>query len=313
MIAKQENLSASLAPSGMTVVRSVTALRRAVAAWRLRGDSIGLIPTMGSLHAGHLSLVQQAKAETDRAIATIFVNPKQFDRAEDLDGYPRAEEKDAALLQSVGCDLLFAPGLDEIYPEGFSAQVSVRSALTSCLEGQHRPGHFDGVTTVVCKLLLQAGADRAYFGEKDFQQLQVVRKMVADLAIPTEIVPCVTIREVDGLALSSRNVHLSAAQRARAPQLFTVLRRTAAHLLASPPGTRSALLEQARQSLLAEGFDKIDYLALRHAEALDQPLGDGVDLRNTQARLLVAAWLGDTRLIDNLALADCPPLAAALG
>ncbi|MGO1119005.1 pantoate--beta-alanine ligase [Rhodovibrionaceae bacterium A322] len=289
-------------PTGITpVVRSVADLRNVVAEWRRAGLTVGLVPTMGSLHAGHLSLVTRGKTDCDRVIATIFVNPKQFDRAADLDGYPRMEEQDRALLTGVGCDLLFAPSVSEIYPQGFAAQVALQSALTGCLEGAHRAGHFDGVTTVVCKLLLMALADSAYFGEKDYQQLLVVEKMVADLNIPTNIIACETVREDDGLALSSRNVHLSADERQLAVQVIRQL-RDVAQQVRSTDGPLEGILNAACQALLSAGFDKVDYLELRRAEALDKRITEGAELSRVAGRLLVAAWLGQTRLIDNIAV-----------
>jgi pantoate--beta-alanine ligase len=279
----------------VAIVREVAALRAAVAKWRKAGETVGLIPTMGSLHAGHLALVRRAKAECDRAVATIFVNPKQFDRKEDLASYPRNEEQDVRLLASVGCDLLYTPKVEVMYPEGFAANVSL-SGLTECLDGLHRPGHFDGVATVVTKLLLQALAERAYFGEKDFQQLMIVSRLVADLDIPTEIRPVETVREPDGLALSSRNLLLTAEQRAAAPLLAQVLRETAAQL-AGGGKAAGALLSEARRRLGQGGFTKVDYVELRSAETL-APLTHAT----TPARLLAAAWLGSTRLIDNLAV-----------
>ncbi len=274
-------------------VERVAELRQVVARWRKAGETVGLVPTMGSLHEGHLELVRRAKAENSRAIATIFVNPKQFDRKEDLESYPRDEGRDAALLAGQNCDLLFAPALEEVYPPGFLTSVAVAS-LTACLDGLHRPGHFDGVTTVVAKLLLQSLPDAAYFGEKDFQQLVIVSRMVRDLDIPVRIVPVPTVREADGLAMSSRNLHLSPRQRAVAPLLAKVLRETAA-ALADGRTEAAPLLAEALLRLGRGGFDKVDYVELRATEDLA-----ALERAERPARIFAAAWLGTTRLIDNL-------------
>jgi pantoate--beta-alanine ligase len=277
----------------LPVARTVAELRAATRPWRKAGESVGLVPTMGALHAGHLALVGRATAECDRAVATIFVNPKQFDRKEDLKAYPRGEGRDAGLLAEHACDLLFAPDAEEMYPEGFSSSVAV-TGVSEVLDGVYRPGHFTGVTTVVCKLLLQALPDRAYFGEKDFQQLTVVKRMVRDLDIPVEIVPVPTVREADGLALSSRNVHLTPEQRAVAPLLHRVMQEIAAEL-ADGQTPAGLLIPEGQMRLGGAGFTKIDYLALHAADDL-APLAR-VD---RPARLFAAAWLGTTRLIDNV-------------
>ncbi|TKA97236.1 pantoate--beta-alanine ligase, partial [Cereibacter changlensis] len=204
----------------MTVVilRRVADLRTMVRGWKAAGQTVGVVPTMGALHEGHLSLARAAKAGCDRVIVTIFVNPKQFNNPADLEKYPRTEDRDAALLATVGVDVIFAPSPDEVYPPGFATTVSV-SGVSAPLEGAHRPGHFDGVAAVVAKLFGMTMADRAYFGEKDWQQLQVVQRLVADLNLPVEIVGCETVREADGLAMSSRNARLSEGGRAIAPAL----------------------------------------------------------------------------------------------
>ncbi len=279
----------------LPILRHVAELRAASRPWRRAGETVGLVPTMGALHAGHLALVERATRDCDHTVATIFVNPKQFDRKEDLSRYPRDEGRDARLLAEHACELLFAPDVAEIYPEGFASTVSV-TGVSDVLEGLYRPGHFDGVTTVVCKLLLQALPDRAYFGEKDYQQLTVVKRMVRDLDIPVEIVPVPTVREADGLALSSRNVHLTAEQRAVAPLLYQVMREIGDELSdgQTPAGL---LLPEGQMRLGSAGFTKIDYLALHAADDLT-PL-TRVD---RPARLLAAAWLGQTRLIDNIAV-----------
>jgi len=276
----------------MPIVRTVSDLRATVAGWRRAGDRIALVTTMGALHAGHLALVEEARRRGDRAVATIFVNPLQFGVNEDLDRYPRQEAADAAALASVGCDLLFAPTADEMYPAGFATHISV-GGVTEGLDGAARPGHFDGVATVVAKLLNQAQADIAIFGEKDYQQLLTIQRLARDLDIPTEIVGYPTIREADGLALSSRNAYLSADERARAVELPRAL-QAAADAIRGGQEVDGALLA-ATQRLLGAGFGAVDYVELRDAETLapmrrlDRP-----------ARLLAAARLGHTRLIDNI-------------
>lgn len=275
------------------IVRTVADLRATVADWRKAGLRVALVPTMGALHDGHLSLVRQGQALADRVVTSIFVNPKQFGQNEDFGRYPRQEQADAEKLASVDCDLLFAPGVDEMYPAGFATTVSV-AGVTEGLCGDTRPGHFDGVATVVTKLLLQCLPDVAIFGEKDYQQLATIRRFVRDLDIPVAIHGGATVREADGLALSSRNAYLSAAERAAAAAIPRVLRSIIAALEAGS-GELSALLEQGKADLRAAGFDPIDYLELRDADSLallarlDRP-----------ARLFVAARLGKTRLIDNM-------------
>jgi len=203
------------------IERSLAGLRRQTAIWRKAGETIGVVPTMGALHQGHLSLARAARAACDRVIVTIFVNPKQFNNPDDLKNYPRTEHDDAKKLESIGVDLIYVPDPDQIYPDGFATNVSV-SGLTDMLCGAHRPGHFDGVATVVSKLFLQTSADQAFFGEKDYQQLQIVRRMAWDLNIPIEVVGCPTIREEDGLAMSSRNLLISDMSRIKAPVLAEV-------------------------------------------------------------------------------------------
>lgn len=277
------------------IVRIVCELRSIVAAWRREGLRIAVVPTMGALHEGHLSLVRAALAKADRVIVTLFVNPKQFNNAADLAAYPRTEHDDAAKLASVGAHILYAPNAADIYPPGFATTVSV-SDVSEGLCGAFRPGHFDGVATVVTKLLLQTGADLAFFGEKDFQQLHVVRQLVRDLDIPVEIIAGPTVREADGLALSSRNARLSLAERHRAPRLAEILVQTARQLSSGESVQRA--LKVGREAILAAGFSKVEYLELR----ADSDLASLVTL-DRPARLLVAAWLGETRLIDNLEVA----------
>ena len=236
----------------------------------------------------------QARDACDRVIVTLFVNPTQFDRPEDLAKYPRTENRDRAVLEPVGVDLLFMPGVDEVYPPGFATTVSV-SGLTSGMCGDFRPGHFDGMATIVAKLFLMTGADRAFFGEKDWQQLQIVRRLAADLNIPIEVTGCPTVREADGLAMSSRNARLSPPDRAAAPALYAALTHAAQRLRGGEDP--APVLEAARAEILAGGFARVEYLDLRHPQTLT-PL----DRLDGPARLLAAAWLGPVRLIDNVAV-----------
>ncbi|MBA4095387.1 MAG: pantoate--beta-alanine ligase [Rhodospirillum sp.] len=273
------------------IVRTVADLRAQVAQYRRSGASVGLVPTMGALHDGHLTLVRSAKLDNARVIATIFVNPKQFGPTEDLSRYPRDEAADVAMLKEVGADLLFAPDLGEMYPEGFSTSVSV-GGISQHLEGASRLQFFNGVATVVSKLLLQAVPDRAYFGEKDFQQLQVVRRMVRDLNIPVTIVAVPTIREADGLAMSSRNRYLSPAQRKMASALPQIMHDTVTELRGG--SVAAPIIANAKGRLHKAGFDRVDYLELCD-EATLQP----IPAARASSRLFVAAYVGATRLIDN--------------
>jgi pantoate--beta-alanine ligase len=278
-------------PAVIATVRTAAELRAQVQAWRGEGKTVGLVPTMGALHAGHLSLVRRSLDTTDRTVISLFVNPKQFAPHEDFAVYPRDEDRDRALLAEAGSHLLFAPEVDEMYPAGFATSVSV-PGIGDVLEGTFRPGFFTGVATVVAKLLLQCLPDRAFFGEKDYQQVTVVRRMVRDLAIPVEIVGCPTVREADGLALSSRNVYLNQAERAVAPTLNATLLAVAE---AVAKGADPAAEEtRAAERLLTAGFAKVDYVAVRDAEDLSPPSPD------RRLRVLGAAFLGRTRLIDNL-------------
>jgi pantoate--beta-alanine ligase len=281
-----------MAVGRIEVVREVPRLRAAIAKWRRRGDRVGLVPTMGAIHRGHLALVETGRAECERVVASLFVNPRQFGPAEDFAGYPRDEEADLAAFAAAGVDLVFAPAVAAMYPSGFAANVRV-GGIGDELEGAHRPGHFDGVATVVAKLLLQVLPDAAYFGEKDYQQLLVVRRLVRDLDIPVGIVGVPTVREPDGLALSSRNVYLSSQERSVAPLLHRVLRDCAAGAERAPDAV-AAPLALARTRLNAAGF-VVDYLELRNAETL-APLAR----LDAPGRLLAAARLGRTRLIDNI-------------
>jgi len=275
-------------------LRSRAELRARVAGWRAAGARVGVVPTMGALHAGHLSLVEAAQARADRVIVTLFVNPRQFNMASDLAAYPRTEAEAAAKLAPLGVDALYAPEAGEMYPEGFATTVSV-AGLSEGLCGAQRPGHFDGVATVVTKLLLQTGADRAFFGEKDWQQLQLVRRLVIDLDIPVEIVGCPTVREPDGLALSSRNARLSPGARAVAPALHAAMQAAAASIRAG--GAVAGALAEAARAVEAAGFERVEYMELRDAASL-APL----DAADRPARLLAAAWLDGVRLIDNIAV-----------
>ncbi|TQS70428.1 pantoate--beta-alanine ligase [Rhodobacteraceae bacterium] len=276
------------------VIRHSEALREKVAGWKRSGMLVGVVPTMGALHDGHLSLVHAARAQSDRVIVTVFVNPMQFNNTTDLQKYPRDEATDLALLEAAGVDVLFAPDVTEVYPDGFATTVSV-SGVSASMEGAFRPGHFDGVATVVAKLLGMTQAGRAFFGEKDWQQLQVVRRMVRDLNLPVRIIGCPTVREENGLAMSSRNQHLTGPQRDIAPVLHRILVQTAQRLRRGED-VHTALAE-ARAEILSHGFHDLDYLDLRTADDL-QPL----DTLQGAARLLVAVGLGQVRLIDNIAV-----------
>jgi pantoate--beta-alanine ligase len=279
--------------TALPVVRDVPALRTAVAAWRKQGLSVALVPTMGALHEGHLSLVRHAKAKCDRVIASLFVNPKQFAPHEDFERYPRDEASDSALLASAGCDLLYAPERAAMYPDGFTTNVLVPSVSTM-LEGEFRPHFFGGVATVVSKLLLQALPDHAFFGDKDYQQLLVIKRMTTDLDIPVAIHGCPTVREHDGLAMSSRNAYLSADERRIAARLNLILHDAIKAVHAGEPVAEAEA--EARRHLIAAGFTGVDYAAIRDAETLAAVS----DL--SHARILAAVWIGKTRLIDNMAV-----------
>ena len=273
----------------MQTIRSSEEL--AFARGEIRG-TLALVPTMGALHAGHMALIAEAKARADRVAATIFVNPMQFGANEDLSRYPRREADDAKMLEQAGCDLLWMPSVSAIYPHGFATTVRV-SGVSERWEGEARPGHFDGVATVVAKLLLSVRPDVALFGEKDFQQLAVIRRMVRDLAIPAEIVAVPTVREGDGLALSSRNAYLLPEERQQALALPRALEAARAAILS---GTKVPdVLAEAQNSLLNGGFSRVDYFALVEAETLE-PL----DHPHGEMRLIAAAVIGTTRLIDNI-------------
>jgi pantoate--beta-alanine ligase len=276
------------------IIRTKADLRALVKSWKQEGETVGVVPTMGALHQGHLSLARAAEQACDRVIVTIFVNPKQFNNPEDLENYPRTEEDDARKLAHHRVDVIYCPNPEEIYPDGFCTNVSL-SGLTEVLCGAHRPGHFDGVATVVTKLFTQTLADKAFFGEKDFQQLQVVKRLAQDLDLPIEVVGCPTIREEDGLAMSSRNLLLSDRARIKAPALIQALEDMAEGLRSG--GTAQDLGAEAEKKILAAGFTEVEYLELRAC--------DDLSLQDTpvrESRLLVAAWLAGVRLIDNISV-----------
>ncbi len=282
--------------SSLPTVRTVSALRGQVRAWRRAGERVALTPTMGFLHEGHLSLVRLGRTRAERVVASLFVNPTQFAPSEDFEAYPRDEARDADLLASAGCDLLYAPTVGEMYPAGFSTTVTV-AGVSAPMDGVARPTHFAGVATVVAKLLGQCQPDVAIFGEKDFQQLMVIRRLVADLDLAVEIVGAPTVREPDGLALSSRNSYLTQGERAVAPALNAAL-RTAAEALRG--GAAVADVEGAGMGAIrAAGFGPIDYFEVRAADDLRR-LGPGAV--DAPARIFAAARLGKARLIDNVAV-----------
>lgn len=275
----------------MQIIREINALRRVRATLAGR---VALVPTMGALHAGHMALIEEAKGRADHVAASIFINPAQFGPTEDLASYPRREADDAAMLAAGGCSLLWAPDAGVMYPDGHATRIRV-SGVTEELEGAIRPGHFEGVATVVAKLLNQVRPDVALFGEKDYQQLAVIRRFVRDLDMDVEIVGVPTQRATDGLALSSRNSYLSAAQRRIARALPRTLFE-AAQVIGQGGRAEPALIE-AEEALIAAGFDAVDYFSLRDADTLARQ-----DRADRPARLLAAARLGSTRLLDNVAV-----------
>jgi pantoate--beta-alanine ligase len=277
------------------IVREVDALRREIAALRADGGTIAFVPTLGALHAGHMALIAEGRRRAAHVVASIFVNPTQFGANEDLTAYPRREAADAAMLEAEGCALLWAPDEATMYPDGFETNVHV-GGVSEGLDGASRPGHFDGVATVVTKLFSQVRPDFALFGEKDYQQLVVIRRMVRDLDLPVEIVGVPTQRDADGLALSSRNAYLSEEERRAARALPRALGEATQAIEQGAEVVE--VLDTARSKLAAAGFDPIDYVALCDAETLT-PL----DALSGPARLLAAARIGRTRLIDNLPVA----------
>lgn len=274
--------------------RTIAAIRQRVGAWRRNSERTALVPTMGALHEGHLALIRAAQGRAERTIVSIFVNPTQFAPNEDLGAYPRNEEADIAALTELGVDAIFMPNVAEMYPSGFATSITLAGPAEG-LESDFRPHFFGGVATVVAKLLLACIPDRAIFGEKDYQQLLVIRRMVTDLSIQVEIIGHETIREADGLALSSRNAYLSAAERQMAPRLHQSLERAAAAIKAGTSADKA--LKAARADLSTAGFD-VDYFDLRNADTLAQL----VDPKREPLRLLTAARLGRTRLIDNISV-----------
>jgi pantoate--beta-alanine ligase len=280
------------------IIRDIAALREAVDALRAEGGTVALVPTMGALHAGHMALVAEARTRADHVVASIFVNPTQFGANEDLSTYPRREAGDAAMLEKEGCAILWAPDVATMYPNGPETPVKA-GALASDLDGAARPGHFDGVATVVSRLFDQVRPDVAVFGEKDYQQLAVIRQMVRDLGLGVEVVGVPTQRDADGLALSSRNAYLSEDERLAARALPRALGEAARAI--GEGGEIGEALAKARERLVAAGFEPIDYVELRDAETLAP-----VTKLDRPARLLAAARMGRTRLIDNLPV-DVPP------
>ena len=279
----------------MQTIRDVGRLKSGLVALRAEGQRIALVPTMGALHSGHLALVEEATRQADRVVATIFVNPLQFGENEDLDRYPRREEEDAWALQQAGCDLLWMPTAEQMYPPGFDTKVIV-GQIGRRWEGEARPGHFDGVATIVAKLFNAVRPQIGVFGEKDFQQLAVIRRMVLDLDLDIKIIGVPTVRDSDGLALSSRNAFLSCDDRARATMLPRVLERTAGAITAGVQIEQ--LLEQARHALYDAGFSVVDYVALVDSATLEP-----IKLPAGQMRLIAAATISGTRLIDNVPIA----------
>jgi pantoate--beta-alanine ligase len=275
------------------VVRTVKALRAAIAGFRSRNSSIALVPTMGALHDGHISLVRLARRHAGRTLVSIFVNPAQFAPHEDFGRYPRTWKADIAALGAEKADLVFAPEVAELYPEGFATRIAPEGPALAGLEDKYRPHFFGGVATIVTKLLIAAMPDIAIFGEKDYQQLLVIRRLVRDLALPIKIVGGPTVREKDGLALSSRNVYLAPAERKAAPALYRTLQECAAAIAKGTP--LAEIMAGGKMAVERAGF-KIDYFEARHAETLS-PIAS---LKEGPIRLLAAAKLGTTRLIDNL-------------
>ena len=278
----------------MEIVTTIAAVRERVAAWRGRGERVAFVPTMGNLHAGHISLIELARRHGERFVASIFVNPMQFGPNEDFNHYPRTPDRDARMLEEAGCDLMFQPDVGEMYPS--SPQIATRvevPGLSDILCGEFRPGHFAGVATVVAKLFSIVQPDVAVFGEKDFQQLTVIRRMVVDLCLPVRMVGAPTMREADGLAMSSRNQYLEPAERERAPLIHAALQRAVARIAAGDADL-AALEREGAESLARAGF-RVDYFSVRRVEDLLAPGPGDRDLV-----VLAAARLGRARLIDNL-------------
>ncbi|MDE3016880.1 MAG: pantoate--beta-alanine ligase [Pseudomonadota bacterium] len=278
----------------LTIAHDMESLQKALTGPAMAGKRIALVPTMGALHDGHMALINHAKETADEVVLTIFVNPKQFSANEDFSKYPRMLKSDINKLDKAGVAIVYTPPLEDVYPDGYTTTVSV-GALGDILCGKTRPGHFNGVATVVTKLLLRVLPHVAVFGEKDYQQLCVIRRIVTDLDISVDIIGLPTVREADGLAMSSRNAYLSTEERKIAPGLYEVLSSVGNTILSGGVGIKSAL-DQGAAALVMAGF-KVDYLELHDAETL--AMADNLD---NPARLLAAAWLGNTRLIDNIAI-----------
>jgi pantoate--beta-alanine ligase len=278
----------------MEIVTTVAAVRERVRAWRVAGERIAFVPTMGNLHAGHISLIELARSQARRFVASIFVNPMQFGPNEDFNHYPRTPTRDASMLEAAGCDLMFLPDVAEMYPHGADRATRIAvPELSRVLCGEFRPGHFEGVATVVAKLFNIVQPDTAVFGEKDFQQLTIIRRMTSDLCLPIEIVGAPTLREPDGLAMSSRNQYLGEAERSVAPQIHAALQRAAA-AVESGGSDLAAIESEGEAALVARGF-KVDYFAVRSAADLMPP-----ERRDDELVVLCAARIGRARLIDNL-------------
>ncbi|MCH8918841.1 MAG: pantoate--beta-alanine ligase [Proteobacteria bacterium] len=288
-------MTGSRAEPTLATIRGVAALRARVAGWRQAGETIALVPTMGALHEGHGALVAAARKAFDRVIVSLFVNPTQFGPGEDFTTYPRDQAADAGFLGALGVDLLYAPTHDEMYPDGFVTEVSV-PGLANVLCGAARPGHFNGVATVVAKLLTQAAPDAAYFGEKDYQQLIIIRRVAMDLNLGVRIEGVATVRAPDGLAISSRNAYLSAQQRAAAPALYAALNEAAQSI--GDGADMEGACAHGRAALIAAGFSAVDYF-----QCVDVGTLEPVTTRDRPARILAAAHLGPARLIDNVAVA----------
>jgi pantoate--beta-alanine ligase len=277
----------------LQIVRDLAGLRHATQAWRDRGARYAIVPTMGGLHEGHIALVREALAQADHAIVSIFVNPKQFGENEDFSRYPRDEAGDLEKLQEAGASLIYAPPPEKVYGENFATAVSLAGPAKANLEDKFRPQFFDGVATIVAKLFIGSAADIALFGEKDYQQLLVVKRLAQDLDIPIEVMGLPTVRAEDGLALSSRNKYLSKAERHQASALYKALDQAAERIRSGIPPQKAT--RTASRSLSTLGF-KVDYFTARNAETLAVPKAP----QDEPLRLLVAAWLGSTRLIDNI-------------
>ncbi|MEE9487844.1 MAG: pantoate--beta-alanine ligase [Candidatus Brocadiales bacterium] len=282
------------------VIKTTGDMKARAALSRARGDTVGFVPTMGALHEGHLSLIRRARAENDVVIISIFVNPVQFDRNNDYQGYPRPLERDLAMASEEGVDVAFVPDVEQVYPEGYSTFIEVRGSLTDVLCGASRPGHFRGVTTVVTKLFNIIRPDRAYFGQKDLQQAAIIKRLVRDLNMGVEVVTLPTVREADGLALSSRNRHLSGEQRRTAVSIHRALTR-ATELLISGEMDTAVIVCEVRGVLNEGGIARIDYVSVVDPETLEE-----VSEARPGAVVAVAAWVGDIRLIDNTALGVGP-------